>query len=284
VKATADTGATSCGACQASLTAREFERALFVCPRCGHHARLSADRRLAQLVDGDSFRELDAAVRARTGLEFPDTPPYAERLRDAAAATGHADAVVSGVATIEGRALAIGVFDFAFMGGSMGAAVGERLTRLIDRARRRRLPLVIVSASGGARMQEGMTSLMQMAKLTGALGRLRAAGVPYVSVLTDPTTGGVAASVALLGDVNLAEPGALIGFAGPRVIERTPSERMPEHFQRAEFQLAHGLIDRVVERRELRPTLARLVAMLVACPTVARPSRVRRGPRASARR
>lgn len=254
--------ATTCPGCKAALSRRERERRLFVCPRCGHHARIGASTRLTQLLDPGSFRELDAKVRSRDVLEFPDTPSYGERLAAAAEATGHSDAVVTGLGAIGGTPVAIGVFDFRFMGGSMGSAVGERLARVIDRARTKRLSLVIVTASGGARMQEGMFSLMQMAKLAGALGRLREAGVPYVSVMTDPTTGGVAASVALLGDVNLAEPGALVGFAGPRVIATTPGEELPERFQRSEFLLAHGMIDQVVERRHLRPTLTRVLSML----------------------
>ena len=254
--------ANACAGCAATFTRRERDRRLFVCPRCGHHGRIGASTRLSQLLDPDSFRELDAKVRSRDVLDFPDTPSYGERLSAAEAATGHSDAVVTGLGTIGGTTVAIGVFDFRFMGGSMGSAVGERLARAIDRARTKRLPLVIVTASGGARMQEGMFSLMQMAKLAGALGRLREAGVPYVSVLTDPTTGGVAASVALLGDVNLAEPGALVGFAGPRVIATTPGEELPERFQRSEFLFAHGMIDQVVERRQLRPILTRVLAML----------------------
>lgn len=260
--------AAPCPACGAHTAARELARRLGVCPGCGHHHRLTADERLAQLLDRGSFAERDATVRSRDVLDFPDTPPYGERLAEAAARTGHADAVVTGTGRIGGVAVALGVFDFQFMGGSMGSGVGERLTRVIDHAREARLPLVVVTASGGARMQEGMFSLLQMAKLTAALGRLRRAGVPYVAVVTDPTTGGVAASVALLGDVTLAEPGALIGFAGPRVIGRTPSEEVPEGFQRAEFQLAHGLIDRVVPRAELRAALVPLLRTLAACPTV----------------
>ncbi len=268
-----DTEAPSvCAGCKATLTRRERERRLFVCPRCGHHDRIGANTRLTQLLDPDSFRELDAKVRSRDVLEFPDTPSYGARLAAAETATGHSEAVVTGLGAIGGTAVAIGVFDFRFMGGSMGSAVGERLARVIDRARTKRLPLVLVTASGGARMQEGMYSLMQMAKLAGVLGRLREAGVPYVSVMTDPTTGGVAASVALLGDVNLAEPGALVGFAGPRVIATTPGEELPADFQRSEFLFAHGMIDQVVERRHLRSTLTRVLTML-------------RGPRAqSARR
>jgi acetyl-CoA carboxylase carboxyl transferase subunit beta len=241
---------------------KELERRLFVCPRCGYHFRLRADQRLLLLLDRGSLVESDAGLGSVDVLEFPDDPPYEQRLEEAAARAGHLEAVVTGTGRVDGIAIAIGVFDFHFMGGSMGSAVGEKLTRLIECAEAERLPLVIVSASGGARMQEGIFSLMQLAKLTAALGRLRAAGVPYVSVLTDPTTGGVAASIGLLGDVNMAEPRALIGFAGPRVIEQTIKERLPEGFQRSEFLLAHGMLDAVVERRQLRPTLARLLRLL----------------------
>ncbi|HEY2385578.1 MAG TPA: acetyl-CoA carboxylase, carboxyltransferase subunit beta [Candidatus Binatia bacterium] len=253
-----------CPECAELWQRRKLERRLFVCPRCGYHFRLSADQRLELLLDRGSFVEHDAGIGSRDVLDFPDDPPYERRLADVAQRTGRREAVVTGLGRVDGITIAIGVFDFAFMGGSMGSAVGEKLTRLIEYALGERLPLVIVSASGGARMQEGIYSLMQMAKLTVALGRLRAAGIPYVSILTDPTTGGVAASVGLLGDVNLAEPRALIGFAGPRVIAQSQSEEMPEDFQRAEFVMKHGFLDDVVERRELRVTLARLLRLLTA--------------------
>jgi acetyl-CoA carboxylase carboxyl transferase subunit beta len=255
---------TRCPECAELWQRRKLERRLFVCPRCGYHFRLSADQRLQMLLDRGSFVEHHAGIGSRDVLDFPDDPPYERRLADTAERTGHREAVVTGIGRVDGITTAIGVFDFAFMGGSMGSAVGEKLTRLIEHALGERLPLVIVSASGGARMQEGIYSLMQMAKLTVALGRLRAAGVPYVSILTDPTTGGVAASVALLGDVNLAEPRALIGFAGPRVIAQAQSEEMPEDFQRSEFVMKHGFLDGVVERRELRDALARLLRLLTA--------------------
>jgi acetyl-CoA carboxylase carboxyl transferase subunit beta len=253
---------TRCAACAELISRKKLERRLWVCPRCDHHVRMSADQRLDLLLDRGSFVERDAGLGSRDVLDFPDEPPYEQRLAEVAARTGRREAVVTGSGRIDGVAIAIGVFDFAFMGGSMGSAVGEKLTRLIEYALGERLPLVIVSASGGARMQEGIYSLMQMAKLAAALGRLRAAGLPYLSVLTDPTTGGVAASVALLGDVNVAEPRALIGFAGPRVIAQMINEERPAGFQRAEFLLAHGMLDAVVERRELRPTLARLLHLL----------------------
>jgi acetyl-CoA carboxylase carboxyl transferase subunit beta len=216
------------------------------------------------LLDRASFQEHDAGLGSRDVLDFPDTPPYEHRLAEVAARTGHREAVLTGTGRIDGVTVALGVFNFPFMGGSMGSAVGEKLTRVIEHALGERLPLVIVSASGGARMQEGIYSLMQMAKLAAALGRLRAAGLPYVSVLTDPTTGGVAASIALLGDVNVAEPRALIGFAGPRVIAQTLNEQPPADFQRSEFLMKHGMLDAVVERAELRRTLARLLHLLNA--------------------
>jgi len=253
-----------------------LERALWVCPRCGHHLRLTVEQRLAVTVDRDTFEERDADVPAADPLGFRDGLGYPERLAAARAATGHAEAIVTGTARIGGRRAAVGVFDFAFFGGSMGTAVGERLTRLIEHAAQRRVPLVVVSASGGARMQEGMLSLVQMAKVAAALARLRARRVAFVSVLTDPTTGGVAASLALLGDVNVAEPGALIGFAGPRVIEQTIQQTLPAGFQRAEFVLEHGMVDLIVPRAELRATLARLLDLLAGPAVAPRRRRLRR--------
>ncbi|HUE29416.1 MAG TPA: acetyl-CoA carboxylase, carboxyltransferase subunit beta [Verrucomicrobiae bacterium] len=255
-----------------------LERRLFVCPRCGHHLRLTLEQRLLVTADRGSFRERDAEVGAADPLGFRDRRSYAERLAAVRRETGRKEAVVTGTARIGGHAVALGVFDFAFLGGSMGSGVGERLTRLIEHAAAKRLPLVVVSASGGARMQEGIFSLLQMAKIGAALARLRARKVPFISLMTDPTTGGVAASLALLGDVNLAEPGALIGFAGPRVIEQTIHQKLPEGFQRAEFLLEHGMLDAIVPRAELRATLARLLDLL-AGPRVAprrrRPRRAR---------
>lgn len=261
-----------CEGCSELVYRKQLERRLFVCPRCGHHGRLTAEQRLQLLLDRGTFTERDAGIGSRDVLEFPDVPSYPERLRFMEERTGHREAVVTGTGRVADIPIAIAVFDFHFLGGSMGSAVGEKVTRLIEHACARRLPLVICAASGGARMQEGIHSLMQMAKLTGALGRLRDAGVPYVSVCTDPTTGGVAASIALLGDVNLAEPRALIGFAGPRVVAQTLNEELPAGFQRAEFLLAHGFFDAVVERRDLRRTLARVLGLLT---TNGRPARRR---------
>ncbi len=253
-----------CEGCSELVYRKQLERRLFVCPRCGHHGRLTAEQRLQLLLDRGTFAERDADVASRDVLGFPDDPPYPERLRVMEERTGQREAVVTGTGRVTDIPIAIAVFDFHFLGGSMGSAVGEKVTRLIEHACARRLPLVICTASGGARMQEGIHSLMQMAKLTGALGRLRDAGVPYVSICTDPTTGGVAASIALLGDVNLAEPRALIGFAGPRVVAQTLNEELPAGFQRAEFLLTHGFLDAVVERRDLRRTLARVLGLLTS--------------------
>ncbi len=278
-----------CPECAELVNRRKLARRLFVCPRCGYPFRLTADQRLTLLLDRGSFHEHDAGLSSRDVLDFPDEPPYEQRLAEVADRTGHREAVLTGTGCIDGITAAIGVFNFPFMGGSMGSAVGEKLTRIIEYALAERVPLVIVSASGGARMQEGIYSLMQMAKLTAALGRLRAAGLPYVSVLTDPTTGGVAASVALLGDVNLAEPRALIGFAGPRVIAQTVNEQLPADFQRSEFLMKHGMLDAVVERAELRRTLGRLLHLLNAragarAPAVDAAARPRRRARGTAGR
>jgi acetyl-CoA carboxylase carboxyl transferase subunit beta len=251
-----------CPGCQDILFRKEIERRLNVCPKCGYHLRLTVDQRLMLLVDRGSFEETDADLTAADPLGFRDSLPYRQRIVEARARSGRNEALVTGCCTIEGRRVALGVFDFGFLGGSMGSAVGEKLTRLAERALAERLPLIVVSASGGARMQEGILSLMQMAKVSAALERLREQGVPYISVLTDPTTGGVAASLAMLGDLNVAEPGALIGFAGPRVIEQTIGHTLPEGFQTSEFLLAHGMLDLVVERRAVKSTLAKLVAWM----------------------
>jgi len=264
-----------CPGCGQINDKKVLERRLFVCPRCGHHLRLTLGQRLLATVDPGSLRERDARVGAADPLGFRDRRAYAERLAAVRRETGRNEAVLTGTARIGGHPVALGVFDFAFLGGSMGSGVGERLTRLIEHAAAKRLPLVVVSASGGARMQEGIFSLLQMAKIAAALARLGTRGVPFLSVMTDPTTGGVAASLALLGDVNLAEPGALIGFAGPRVVEQTMRQKLPPGFQRAEFLLERGMLDRIVPRAELRTTLARLLDLL-AGPRVAR---TRRRPR-----
>lgn len=251
-----------CPACKERSYRKDLERRLNVCASCGHHFRLTVEQRLLITVDRGSFAETDAGLVATDPLRWVDQRPYPERLAAARSATGHGDALVTGSAAIDGIPVALGVFDFAFMGGSMGTVVGEKLARLVELAIARAQPLVVFSASGGARMQEGTLSLFQMAKAASMLTRLREAGLPYVCVLTDPTTGGVAASLAMLGDVQIAEPHALIGFAGPRVIEQTIHQTLPKDFQGAETVLEHGMIDLVVHRRELRDTLARILRIL----------------------
>jgi acetyl-CoA carboxylase carboxyl transferase subunit beta len=253
---------TKCPSCDAQVFNKQLERSLRLCPSCGHHFRMSMGERIDLLVDPGSFEERDAGLESVDRLGFHDDKPYADRLEASQLKTGLRDAVVWGVADIEGRRVAIGIFDFRFMGGSMGSVVGEKLARCFETALAERIPAIVVSASGGARMQEGTLSLMQLAKTTAPLVRLDAAGVPFISVLTDPTTGGVLASFASLGDVVLAEPKALIGFAGARVASGTVGEEMPEGFQSAEFLLAHGFVDAVVPRPELRATLARLLRLL----------------------
>ncbi|HEX5590273.1 MAG TPA: acetyl-CoA carboxylase, carboxyltransferase subunit beta [Candidatus Limnocylindrales bacterium] len=254
---------TKCPSCSEMLFNKQLDKADRVCPTCGHHFRLPAAARLEGLLDHDSFRELDAGLQSVDPLGFVDQKPYPDRIAAAQLATGLRDAAVRGTGTIEGRRVSICVMDFAFMGGSMGAVVGEKVTRAAEQALAERIPLVVVSASGGARMQEGTLALMQLAKTCAALERLKAAGVPYVSIMSDPTTGGVFASYAVLGDVNLAEPNALIGFAGARVTAGTIAQELPPGFQRAEFLFDHGFVDRVVHRRELRREVALLLRYLV---------------------
>lgn len=236
---------------------------LNVCYACGHHFQMSGIDRLRALVDEGSFAETDIDFVPGDPLGFVDIKPYPERLIAAREKTGLHDAFRAGEAAIEGRPVQIGTFEFAFLGGSMGSVVGEKVTRLFERALEREQAAIVISASGGARMQEGLLSLMQMAKTCAALARLKEKGVPYISVLTHPTTGGVAASFAMLGDAILAEPGALIGFAGPRVIEQTIRQKLPEGFQRSEYLLEHGMIDRIVDRRHLRRELAQLIGLMM---------------------
>lgn len=255
---------TKCPSCKDIAFRKEVERNLNVCLKCDYHFRLTVEQRLAITADRGSWRELFAELAVDDPLEFTDTKPYRERLAQARRASGRNDAVVAGVCSIEKQRVALGVMDFNFMGGSMGTVVGEKLARLFGHALARRLPVVIFSASGGARMQEGILSLVQMAKVAAAIALVRDAGVPYLSVMCDPTTGGVAASFAMLGDLNLAEPGALIGFAGRRVIEQTTNQQLPSDFQRAEFLLAHGMLDAIVPRKELKGFLARSFRLLRA--------------------
>jgi acetyl-CoA carboxylase carboxyl transferase subunit beta len=254
---------TKCPSCSEMLFNKQLDKADRVCPSCGHHFRLSALARLASLVDEGSFQELDAGLQSVDPLGFVDQKPYPDRVAAAQLATGLRDAAIHGLAAIDGRRVAICVMDFGFMGGSMGAVVGEKVTRAAEGALAERIPLIVVSASGGARMQEGTLALMQLAKTCAALERLRAARVPYISIMSDPTTGGVFASYAVLGDVNLAEPNALIGFAGARVTAGTIAQELPPGFQRSEFLFEHGFVDRVVHRRELRPEVSLLLRYLV---------------------
>jgi acetyl-CoA carboxylase carboxyl transferase subunit beta len=255
---------TQCPDCQEMLYNKTLDKGQRVCPRCGHHFRLRVDARLALLLDRDSFREHDASLESVDVLAFVDQKPYPDRLAAARASTGVRDAAQWGTGTIAGTRVAICVMDFAFMGGSMGTVVGEKVTRAAEHALQERLPLIVVAASGGARMQEGTLSLMQLAKTCAALGRLAEAGVPYISLMTDPTTGGVFASFAALGDVNIAEPKSLIGFAGARVAAGTIAEELPEGFQRAEFLYDHGFLDMVVPRDKLRDTFQGLLRYLKA--------------------
>ena len=246
-----------CDACREILYHREVAANLDVCPRCGHHFRIDAARRLDLLFDNRRYKKLFVKIRSGDPLGFVDSKPYANRLRVYNRKYDGSDAVVVAQGEIERHATVVAAMEYGFMGGSMGSAVGEKIARAIERCLDRKLPLVVISASGGARMQEGILSLMQMAKISAGLARLRDRGLPYISILTDPTTGGVTASYAMLGDVNIAEPGALIGFAGPRVIEQTIRQKLPDGFQRSEFLLEHGMLDLVVPRRELKATVAR---------------------------
>ena len=249
-----------CEACREIVYRADVEKNARTCPRCGHHFRLSVQERLALLLDPGSFEERDAGLRSQDPLGFKDNRGrYRDRLRAAQEKTGREEALISGIGRIGGFSVVVCVFDFAFMGGSMASVVGEKITRAIELATRKRTPLLIVTCSGGARMQEGVLSLMQMAKTSAALKRLADERVPYIALLADPTTGGVTASFAMLGDVILAEPRALIGFAGPRVIQETIRQPLPEGFQRAEFLLEHGMLDLVVERKELREVVRRLL-------------------------
>ncbi|MEO5965059.1 MAG: acetyl-CoA carboxylase, carboxyltransferase subunit beta [Candidatus Limnocylindrales bacterium] len=253
---------TRCPSCQEQLFNKQLEKAMQVCPTCGHHFRLPAAVRLAQLLDEGTFEERDPGLVSVDPLGFVDQKAYPDRIAAAQLATGLRDAAIWGVGKIEGQRIAILVMDFGFMGGSMGAVVGEKVARAAEGALAERIPLVIVSASGGARMQEGTFALMQLAKTMGAVERLRAAGVPYLSVMTDPTTGGTFASYAAMGDVNFAEPNALIGFAGARVGAGTIGQELPPGFQRAEFLFRHGFVDRVVQRADLRREIAHILRFL----------------------
>jgi acetyl-CoA carboxylase carboxyl transferase subunit beta len=247
---------TKCSSCRAIIWKKDLEANWEVCTKCDHHFRLSARRRLDLLLDDGLWNEFDADLASSDPLHFSDTRPYAQRLQEAQEKLGLKDAIITAEGTIEGRPVICCSMEFGFIGGSMGAVVGEKVTRAIERSMEKNAPLVIVSCSAGARMMEGAVSLMQLAKVAAALARLDDAHIPFISVLTDPTTGGVSASYAMLGDLNIAEPGAMIGFAGPRVIEQTIRQKLPEGFQTAEFLLEHGFLDAIVSRKDLKSYLA----------------------------
>jgi len=252
-----------CPSCGRIIYKKELVASQQVCEKCSHHFRIGATERLNLLFDGGRWTERDAGLRSTDPLNFTDTKPYRDRLRTAIATSGLKDAIIVATGELDRIPTVIAAMEYSFIGGSMGVVVGEKITRAAELALASRAPLIVVSASGGARMMEGALSLMQMAKISAALGRLDRAGVPFLSLLTDPTTGGVTASFAMLGDVNIAEPKALIGFAGPRVIEQTIRQKLPEGFQRAEFLLERGFLDAVVDRRELKPTFARLMRQML---------------------
>ena len=252
-----------CDGCEAHLFKGELDDNLQVCKHCGYHFRIGARERLALLFDEGKYEELDAEVISIDPLEFVDSKPYVERIQQAKDSTGLPEAIISGRGTVSDHPVVAGAMDMTFIGGSMGSAVGEKVTRLIERAMREHSAVVIFSASGGARMQEGTLSLMQMAKISAALAALDEARLPFISILTDPTTGGVTASFAMLGDIIIAEPKALIGFAGPRVIEQTIRQKLPKDFQRSEFLLDHGMIDEIVDRRELRNHVIKLLNFMM---------------------
>jgi acetyl-CoA carboxylase carboxyl transferase subunit beta len=248
-----------CDDCKEIVYRKEVEANLNVCPKCGYHFRLSASERFEILFDDNKFKEFATDIRSGDPLGFRDTKRYADRLRVYQQRVGPTDAVLCAEGKLEGIPVVICAMEYAFMGGSMGSVVGEKITTAIERCVEKKEPLIIVSCSGGARMQEGILSLMQMAKISAALARLASNGLPYISVMTDPTTGGVTASYAMLGDLNLAEPKALIGFAGPRVIEQTIRQTLPEGFQRAEFLVEHGMVDLITPRAEMKPAIARFL-------------------------
>jgi acetyl-CoA carboxylase carboxyl transferase subunit beta len=254
---------TKCGSCRAIIWKKDLEANWEVCPKCDHHFRLGARRRLELLLDDEAWTEMDSELASNDPLHFTDTKPYVQRLKDAQHKLGMKDAILTAEGHINGRPVICCSMEFAFIGGSMGAVVGEKVARAIERSMTQKMPLIIVSCSGGARMMEGVVSLMQLAKVSAALARLDEARLPFISILTDPTTGGVTASYAMLGDLNIAEPGALIGFAGPRVIEQTIRQKLPEGFQTAEFLLEHGFLDAVVPRKELKPYIAQSLSFFL---------------------
>ena len=255
---------TKCGSCRAIIWKKDLEANWEVCSKCDHHFRLSARKRLELLLDDEPWTELDSELASSDPLHFTDTKPYAQRLKDAQHKLGMKDAILTAEGHLNGRPVICCSMEFSFIGGSMGAVVGEKVARAIERSLARKIPLIIVSCSGGARMMEGVVSLMQLAKVAAALALLDEAGLPFISILTDPTTGGVTASYAMLGDLNIAEPGALIGFAGPRVIEQTIRQKLPEGFQRSEFLLQHGFLDAIVPRGELKAYISSALDFFLA--------------------
>ncbi len=247
---------TKCKNCEEIIYSKEIERNLNVCPKCDYHFRISARERIDLVIDEGTFNETDPDMASVDFLKFKDSKKYVDRIKAAVAKNGRGDAVVTGSGLMNGQEVVVAVFDFAFLGGSMGSVVGEKITRAIELGLEKKAPVMIFSSSGGARMQESILSLMQMAKTSAALAKLKKAGIPFISVLTDPTTGGVTASFAMLGDLNVAEPKALIGFAGPRVIEQTIRQQLPEGFQRSEYLLDHGMVDMIVSRQEMKARLS----------------------------
>jgi acetyl-CoA carboxylase carboxyl transferase subunit beta len=262
-----------CEACRQIIWKKDLEANWNVCPKCGHHFRLDAAGRVKMLLDSEAYQRFDASLRSSDPLEFVEKVPYRDKLREQQAATSLSDAVISGAGLLDGRQVQLCAMDIRFIGGSMGCVVGEAITRAIERAIEWKTPLVIVSASGGARMQEGAISLMQMAKISAALMRLDQARLPYISVLTDPTTGGVTASYAMLGDLNIAEPGALIGFAGPRVIEQTIRQKLPDGFQLSEFLREHGMLDAVVPRLEIKQYISQALRFFLGAESTNQPKK-----------
>jgi len=251
-----------CDGCRQIIWKKELEENLRVCPKCNFHFRIDARARLALLLDEGSYEIEDSKLASTDPLNFSDTRPYKTRLKISQEETGIKDAILNAEGTLQGKPIIVSAMEYRFIGGSMGAVVGEAITRAIERSLEQKKPIIVVSASGGARMMEGVVSLMQMAKISAALARLDAAHIPYISVLTDPTTGGVTASYAMLGDLNIAEPGALIGFAGPRVIEQTIRQKLPDDFQTSEFLLSHGMLDAVVHRKEMKGYIARALQFM----------------------
>ncbi|MDP9162248.1 MAG: acetyl-CoA carboxylase, carboxyltransferase subunit beta [Acidobacteriota bacterium] len=253
-----------CESCRQIIWKKDLEDNLNVCPKCDKHFRVDARARLAQLLDDGKYEVFDANLASTDPLKFVDLKAYAARLKQAQADTGLMDALINARGNLNGRPVIVSAMEYSFIGGSMGAVVGEAITRAVEAGTKSKTPVIIISASGGARMMEGVISLMQLAKISAALARLDEANVPYISVLTDPTTGGVTASFAMLGDLNIAEPGALIGFAGPRVIEQTIRQKLPQGFQRSEFLLEHGMLDAVVHRKEMKSYISRALDFMSA--------------------